>query len=75
MCCDATDAFSLANFNPSNTGAETTNTGMAWFVLAMVWFPEVQKKAQAQLDEIVGRDRMPVSLMNLIGDISYSIGL
>jgi len=27
----------------------------------MVWFPEVQKKAQAQIDAVVGRDRMPVS--------------
>lgn len=32
---------------------------MAWFMLAMVHFPEVQKKAQAELDAVVGRDRMP----------------
>jgi len=36
---------------------------MSWFVLAMIWHPEVQKKAQAQLDDIVGRDRMPVSFL------------
>jgi len=38
---------------------------MSWFVLAMIWNPEVQKKAQAQLDGIVGRDRMPVSLTRI----------
>lgn len=32
---------------------------MAWFMLAMVHYPEVQKKAQAELDAVVGRDRMP----------------
>jgi cytochrome P450 len=28
-------------------------------MLAMVHYPEVQKKAQAEIDEVVGRDRMP----------------
>lgn len=32
---------------------------MAWFWLAIVAFPEVQKKAQAELDEVVGRHRLP----------------
>ncbi|TDL15489.1 cytochrome P450 [Rickenella mellea] len=41
------------------TGAETTSTVMAWFVLAMVTYPEVQKKAQEELDAVVGRSRMP----------------
>jgi len=36
---------------------------MDWFVLAMVWYPEVQKKAQAQLDAVVGRARLPVSFL------------
>lgn len=29
------------------------------FVLAMVLNPEVQRKAQEELDEVVGRERMP----------------
>ncbi|KAJ7121823.1 cytochrome P450 [Mycena crocata] len=41
------------------TGAETTNTVMAWFVLAMVHNPQVQRRAQEELDRVVGRDRMP----------------
>lgn len=32
---------------------------MAWFILAMIAYPEVQKKAQEELDAVVGRDRMP----------------
>jgi cytochrome P450 len=32
---------------------------MAWFWLAIVAFPNIQKKAQAELDEVVGRHRLP----------------
>ncbi|CAL1696588.1 unnamed protein product [Somion occarium] len=41
------------------TGGETTSTVMAWFMLAMVTHPEIQKKAQEELDAVIGRDRMP----------------
>ena len=29
------------------------------FVLAMAMYPDVQKKAQAELDTVIGRDRLP----------------
>jgi len=29
------------------------------FFLAMVLYPEVQRKAQAEIDAVVGRDRLP----------------
>ena len=29
------------------------------FVLAMTWYPDVQEKAQQELDRVVGRDRLP----------------
>ena len=32
---------------------------MSWWMLAMVAYPETQKRAQAELDSIVGRDRVP----------------
>ena len=32
---------------------------MAWFMLAMVLYPDVQRKAQEELDRVVGRDRLP----------------
>jgi cytochrome P450 len=30
------------------------------FVLAMVLYPDVYKKLQAEMDQVVGRDRLPV---------------
>jgi cytochrome P450 len=32
---------------------------MAWVILSMILYPEVQKKAQMELDRVVGRDRLP----------------
>lgn len=32
---------------------------MAWWMLALLAFPETQKRAQAEIDEIVGRSRPP----------------
>ena len=32
---------------------------MSWFMLAMLAYPDVQKKVQDELDRVVGRDRMP----------------
>ncbi|KAL0945486.1 hypothetical protein HGRIS_000972 [Hohenbuehelia grisea] len=39
-------------------GHETTWATALWFVLAMVLYPECQRKAQAEIDAVVG-DRMP----------------
>ena len=32
---------------------------MSWFVLAMITHPEIQKRAQAELDAVVGPSRIP----------------
>ena len=32
---------------------------MTTFFLAMVLYPDVQKKAQAEIDRVVGKDRLP----------------
>ncbi|KAF8910811.1 cytochrome P450 [Mucidula mucida] len=40
-------------------GAETTAAVLEWFMLAMVKYPEIQKKCQDELDAVVGRSRMP----------------
>ena len=32
---------------------------MSFLFLALVLFPEVQKRAQAELDVLIGRDRLP----------------
>ncbi|KAI0248231.1 cytochrome P450 [Lactifluus subvellereus] len=40
-------------------GSETTSTTLSWWMLTMMAFPEVQRRAQAELDAVVGRDRLP----------------
>ncbi|KAI8931867.1 hypothetical protein NX059_010772 [Plenodomus lindquistii] len=42
-------------------GADTTVSSLMTFFLAMTLFPDVQKKAQEELDRVVGSDRLPVS--------------
>src|SRR5579863_8460195 len=43
----------------SSAGAETTATTLIWWALAMIAYPEIQKRAQDQLDVVVGRARPP----------------
>ena len=38
---------------------ETTTTTLRWWILAMIAFPEVQCRAQAELDAVVSRARLP----------------
>ncbi|KAJ3498320.1 hypothetical protein NLG97_g1215 [Lecanicillium saksenae] len=40
-------------------GAETTSSTLSSFILAMVMFPAVQRKAQEEIDRVVGTDRLP----------------
>lgn len=40
-------------------GVDTTVATLSNFFLAMILFPDVQKKAQEEIDSVVGRDRMP----------------
>ncbi|KAI0355429.1 CyP450 monooxygenase [Trametes cingulata] len=41
------------------TGADTTFSNVVAFFLAMVCFPHVQAKAQAELDAVIGPSRLP----------------
>jgi len=43
----------------SAAAAETTSTALSWWTHAMIAFPEIQRRAQAELDAVVGRDRLP----------------
>ncbi|GJE91706.1 cytochrome P450 [Phanerochaete sordida] len=38
---------------------DTTTATLSWFTHAMLTHPEVQQKAQAELDRVVGPDRLP----------------
>ncbi|KAG9218407.1 hypothetical protein CCMSSC00406_0007992 [Pleurotus cornucopiae] len=40
-------------------GADTTVSGLYTFCLAMLLYPETQARAQAELDEVLGRSRLP----------------
>ncbi|KIJ64875.1 hypothetical protein HYDPIDRAFT_89456 [Hydnomerulius pinastri MD-312] len=40
-------------------GAETSYSSLQWFMVAMVHYPEVQEKAQRELDAVIGASRMP----------------
>ncbi|KAF4624844.1 hypothetical protein G7Y89_g13323 [Cudoniella acicularis] len=40
-------------------GSDTTSSTLYGFVQAMLLFPEVQKKAQAEIDRVVGTERLP----------------
>ncbi|KAI8939661.1 hypothetical protein NX059_003418 [Plenodomus lindquistii] len=40
-------------------GSETTGTTLNNFTLCMVLFPEAQRRAQEELDRVVGSDRLP----------------
>lgn len=39
--------------------ADTTTASMGTFLMAMIKHPEVQVKAQAELDRVIGLDRLP----------------
>ncbi|ORX93665.1 cytochrome P450 [Clohesyomyces aquaticus] len=40
-------------------GVETTASLMQWFSALIPAYPEIQKRAQEELDRVVGRDRLP----------------
>ncbi len=40
-------------------GSETTSTTLVFMVLYCMHYPEEMKKAQAEIDEVVGRSRLP----------------
>lgn len=41
------------------TGSETTAVSLTWFIMACLLHPKCVKKAQEELDRVVGQDRFP----------------
>ncbi|KAI1426463.1 putative cytochrome P450 [Xylaria sp. FL1777] len=41
-------------------GSDTTSNTLIGFLCAMLLFPDVQRRAQAEIDRVIGVDRMPV---------------
>ncbi|KLO17645.1 cytochrome P450 [Schizopora paradoxa] len=50
-------------------GSDTTAASSTAFVLAMTIYPEVQRKAQAEIDRVIGTDRLPT--IQDKGDLPY----
>jgi len=40
-------------------GLDTTVSAIKWFLVAMMLSPDIQKRAQAELDSVTGRERLP----------------
>lgn len=40
-------------------GSETTSNTLSFAILYMLAYPDVQKRVQAEMDEVVGRHRWP----------------
>lgn len=40
-------------------GSETTSKALSFCFLYLVLFPKVQRKAQQEIDTIIGRNRLP----------------
>ncbi|XP_022106868.1 cytochrome P450 2J6-like [Acanthaster planci] len=40
-------------------GSETTSTTLQWALLYMVVYPKIQQRVQAEIDTVVGRNRLP----------------
>ena len=53
------DNLKVTLFDLFLAGSETTSTTLTWAVLFMVRYPEVQRKVQEELDEVVGLQRLP----------------
>ena len=53
------EEISFLTGNMIGGGVDTTASTTITFILAMCAFPEVQKKAQQLIDEVVGSDRLP----------------
>merc|ERR1712064_153227 len=53
------DNLKVTLFDLFLAGSETISTTLTWAALYMVRYPEVQRKVQEELDEVVGLHRMP----------------
>ncbi|KAJ5989524.1 hypothetical protein N7481_004734 [Penicillium waksmanii] len=53
-------------------GSDTTSSTLYAFVQAMLLYPDVQRRAQEEIDSIVGPDRLPV--MDDLADLQYIRG-
>ncbi|KIK93828.1 hypothetical protein PAXRUDRAFT_828579 [Paxillus rubicundulus Ve08.2h10] len=56
---EVTDAIKNTSSAAYGAGSDTTAFSLQVFILVMVLFPEAQRKAQEEIDCVVGRNRLP----------------
>lgn len=56
---EETEAIKITAAGLFGGGMDTTASNLSSFVLSMACFPEVQRKAQQEIDDVVGPDRLP----------------
>ncbi|RDA84352.1 hypothetical protein CP532_2595 [Ophiocordyceps camponoti-leonardi (nom. inval.)] len=59
LAAEDEEAIKYSAANLFAGGADTTSSSLTSFVLAMTLYPDVQRKAQKEIDDVVGRDRLP----------------
>ncbi|QRV88351.1 cytochrome P450 family protein [Ceratobasidium sp. AG-Ba] len=57
--CFHNSLLSWLILSPAPAGTDTSASTVLVFFLAMIQFPEIQKKAQAEIDSVVGMNRLP----------------
>lgn len=53
--------FKYSGVSMTTGAADTTVSALLTFFLAMTLYPDVQKKAQEEIDRVIGSQRLPVS--------------
>lgn len=53
------DGLIITCFDLFAAGAESVSNTLSFTVLYTVFYPEIQRKVQNMLDDVVGRDRRP----------------
>jgi hypothetical protein len=52
-----------------SSGGQTAVGVLAWWMMAMILFPETQRRAHEELDRVVGRGRVPT--LDDCGNLPY----
>ncbi|KXN85958.1 O-methylsterigmatocystin oxidoreductase [Leucoagaricus sp. SymC.cos] len=63
-CQDGLDEEQITSFkdvagNVYMAATDTTSAVLQTFILAMTYYPEIQKRAQEEIDHVIGKDRLP----------------
>jgi cytochrome P450 len=56
-------------------GTDTTAATVQWFLMAMVLYPSTMKKAQEELDRVLGADGNVMPGFSHINDLPYCVAV